>query len=46
MGKKGVGNFWPLRIAGEGEEDIRLVVVPYNGHWNSVSIGVYIFGVK
>ena len=31
-GKKGVYNFWPLRIAGKGDDDIRLVEFPCNGY--------------
>ena len=31
-GKKGVCNFRPQRIAGKGDEEIQLVVVPCNGH--------------
>ena len=32
VGKKGVCNFWPLRIAGKGDEEIRLVVFPCNDY--------------
>ena len=31
VGKKGVCNFRPLRIAGRGDEEIRLVVFSCNG---------------
>ena len=32
VGKKGVCNFWPLRIAGKGDEEIQLVVFSYNSY--------------
>ena len=31
-GMKGVSDFWPLRMAGKGEEEIQLVALPYNGY--------------
>ena len=32
IGKEGACNFWPLRIAGKGDEDIWLVVFTSNGY--------------
>ena len=31
-GKKGVYDFWPLRIVGKGDEKIWLMALPRNGY--------------